>query len=240
MKKEEDPHPNLLPRAGEGVSAAGFNPSSARRRGWGLLLFFCLAAGACGSDYQPKVEAPERQAAASGGKTATAVFAGGCFWCTEADFEKVPGVTGVVSGYAGGTSANPTYEQVSAGGTGHYEAVRVSYDPARVSYEQLVDYFFHTVDPTDAGGQFCDRGESYRTAIFAADTEQSRIAAAEKAEAAATLAAPIATAILPAATFYPAEGYHQDYYKTNALKYRFYRSRCGRDARLREVWGGKS
>jgi peptide-methionine (S)-S-oxide reductase len=169
-----------------------------------------------------------------------AILAGGCFWCTEADFEKIPGVTAAVSGYTGGTTANPTYEQVSAGGTGHYEAVRIRYDPARVSYAQLIDYYFRTVDPLDGEGQFCDRGESYRTAVFAVDAEQLKLAEAEKAEAATALSAPIATRILPARTFYPAEDYHQDYYKKNKLKYRFYRSRCGRDARLAEVWGKKA
>lgn len=197
-----------------------------------------LALAACAPDYQPKLEesgaprttAPSRQ-------SETAIFAGGCFWCTEADFEKLPGVSAAVSGYTGGTTADPTYEQVSAGGTGHYEAVRITYDPALVSYEQLVDYFFRTVDPTDAGGQFCDRGESYRTAIFVSDEEERRTAEAEKAEADAALAAPVVTPILPASEFYEAEGYHQDYYKKNPLRYNFYRSRCGRDARLEEVWG---
>ncbi len=200
------------------------------------------ALSGCGSDYQPKLpEAMAQPAAAAPGQkapTATAIFAGGCFWCTEADFEKVPGVKAAVSGYTGGRTADPTYEQVSAGGTGHYESVRITYDPRQVSYGQLLDYYFRTVDPTDAGGQFCDRGESYRTAVFAADPEQLELAKAEKAETAKALAKPIATAILPAVRFYPAEGYHQDYYKKNALKYKYYRSRCGRDARLAEVWGG--
>jgi peptide-methionine (S)-S-oxide reductase len=195
----------------------------------------------CGSEYQPQVpktavKAPE----ATGAASEVAILAGGCFWCTEADFEKIPGVTAAVSGYTGGTTPNPTYEQVSAGGTGHYEAVRINYDPARVSYAQLVDYYFRTVDPLDGEGQFCDRGESYRTAVFAVDAEQLKLAEAEKAEAATALSAPIATRILPASTFYPAEDYHQDYYKKNKLKYRFYRSRCGRDARLAEVWGKKA
>jgi peptide-methionine (S)-S-oxide reductase len=205
-----------------------------------MRLAIALAAAAlagCGSDYQPKLPEGEREAAA--GKpaaAATAIFAGGCFWCTEADFEKVPGVKSAVSGYTGGTTANPTYEQVSAGGTGHYEAVKIRYDPARVSYAQLADYYFRTVDPLDAGGQFCDRGESYRTAIFALDEAQRKIAEAEKAEAEKALGQKIVTPVLPAATFHPAEAYHQDYYKKNSLKYGFYRSRCGRDARLKEVW----
>ena len=148
----------------------------------------------------------------------------------------MPGVLSAVSGYTGGTLRSPTYEQVSAGGTGHYEAVRVTYDPARVSYEQLTDYYFRTVDPTDAGGQFCDRGDSYRTAIFVAGPEQRRVAEAEKTEAAAALADEVVTPVLPAAPFYEAEAYHQDYYKKNPVRYRFYRTRCGRDARLEELW----
>jgi peptide-methionine (S)-S-oxide reductase len=167
---------------------------------------------------------------------AVAVFAGGCFWCTEADFDKMPGVLATTSGYTGGRVPEPTYEQVSAGGTGHIEAVQVVYDPRRISYAQLTERFFRTVDPLDDGGQFCDRGESYRTALFV--TPQQRGAAqAAKAQVAAQLKKPVATLILPAATFYPAEGYHQDYYKKNPVRYRYYRWRCGRDARLQEVWG---
>ena len=169
--------------------------------------------------------------------TDTAVFAGGCFWCTEADFEKVPGVLRAVSGYTGGTLAKPTYEQVSAGGTGHYEAVTVLYDPKRVSYAALVRHFFQTVDPGDAGGQFCDRGESYRTAIFAKNAEERKIAEAAKAEANRQLGGKVVTPVLAASRFYAAETYHQDYYKKNPVRYRYYRYRCGRDARLEEVWG---
>jgi len=169
--------------------------------------------------------------------TATAVFAGGCFWCTEADFDKMPGVISTTSGYTGGRLADPGYEQVSAGGTGHYEAVRVIYDPRRISYAQLVERFWPTIDPTDAGGQFCDRGESYRSAIFVTP-EQRPVAEASKARLAArgVLPAHVATPVLTAARFYPAEGYHQDYYKKNPIRYRFYRFNCGRDARLKEVW----
>ena len=203
-----------------------------------LLICLTAALAACAPDYQPDVpeSAAQPAAAKAAGPTATAVFAGGCFWCTEADFEKVPGVTGAVSGYTGGTTANPTYKQVSAGGTGHYEAVHITYDPARVSYEQLVDYYFRTVDPSDPGGQFCDRGESYRTAIFALDEAQRKAAEAEKAEVERALKRRIATPVLPASVFHPAEEYHQDYYKKNKLKYGFYRSRCGRDERLKQVW----
>ena len=170
-------------------------------------------------------------------KREVAVFAGGCFWCTEADFDKMPGVLSTVSGYTGGSRANPTYEQVSGGGTGHIEAVRVEYDPTKVTYATLARRFFRTIDPLDGGGQFCDRGAQYRSALFVAGAEQRRIAEAEKAGAAKALGKPVATLILPAARFYPAEGYHQNYYKKNPIRYRFYRFNCGRDARLGKVWG---
>ncbi len=170
-------------------------------------------------------------------KRAEAVFAGGCFWCTESDFDKIPGVLSTTSGYTGGKLLNPTYKQVSAGGTGHIEAVRVVYDPTKVSYATLATRFFRTIDPLDAGGQFCDRGYQYRSALFVADAGQRQIAAAAKAQAAARLKKPVATLLLPAAKFYPAEDYHQDYYKKNPVRYRFYRLTCGRDARLKKVWG---
>ena len=168
-----------------------------------------------------------------------AVFAGGCFWCTESDFDKMPGVLSTTSGYIGGKVRNPTYEQVSAGGTGHIEAVRVVYDPAKTNYVTLAARFIRTIDPLDAGGSFCDRGYGYRSAFFVANAEQRRVAQTLTARAAAVLKKPVATLVLPAATFYPAEGYHQDYYKKNPVRYRFYRANCGRDARLAEVWGGK-
>jgi peptide-methionine (S)-S-oxide reductase len=206
------------------------------------LPVLAAALAGCGSDYQPQVPEAAVQPTAAGvpGGTATAIVAGGCFWCTEADFEKVPGVKAAVSGYIGGRVANPSYEQVSAGGTGHYEAVRISYDPRRVSYAQLIDYYFRTVDPLDAHGQFCDKGESYRAAVFPVDAEQAKIAEKKKAETAGALSAEIATKVIPASRFYPAEDYHQDYYKKNKLKYNYYRSRCGRDARLAELWGSKT
>ena len=172
-------------------------------------------------------------------RQAAAVFAGGCFWCTEADFDKMPGVLSTTSGYIGGRVRNPTYEQVSAGGTGHLEAVRVVYDPARISYAALASRFMRTIDPLDAGGSFCDRGYGYRSAFFVATPEQRRVAEAVKARAAAQLGKPAATLVLPSATFYPAEAYHQDYYKKNPVRYRFYRYNCGRDARLAALWGGK-
>lgn len=170
---------------------------------------------------------------------AVAVVAGGCFWCTEADFDKLPGVLSTTSGYVGGKVANPTYEQVSAGNTGHIEAVRVVYDPGKVSYARLVQHLFRTVDPLDSGGQFCDRGYQYRSAIFVANPQQRSIAQAAKANTSKALGKPVATLILPAAKFYPAEGYHQDYYKKNPVRYRYYRWNCGRDQRLAKVWGDK-
>lgn len=178
-------------------------------------------------------------ARAETGKRAQAVFAGGCFWCTESDFDKIPGVISTTSGYTGGKLLDPTYKQVSAGGTGHIESVRVVYDPARVSYATLVERFFRTIDPVDAGGQFCDRGYQYRSAVFVANAGQRRVVEAVKAKVAASrkLPRPIATLVLPAAKFYPAEDYHQDYYKKNSIRYRFYRFNCGRDARLKKVWG---
>ncbi|HET9639296.1 MAG TPA: peptide-methionine (S)-S-oxide reductase MsrA [Allosphingosinicella sp.] len=181
--------------------------------------------------------APHPGVAAPRARLASAVFAGGCFWCTEADFDKIPGVVSTVSGYSGGKLANPTYEQVSAGGTGHIESVRIVYDPAKVSYQTLVARFFRTVDPLDSGGQFCDRGYQYRTAIFVANDGERRIAQATSARAAALLGKPVATLILPAARFYPAEGYHQDYYRKNPVRYKYYRWRCGREARLTQMWG---
>jgi peptide-methionine (S)-S-oxide reductase len=166
-----------------------------------------------------------------------AVFAGGCFWCVEADFDAVDGVVETLSGYTGGSVENPTYGDVTGGGTGHREAVRILYDPDRVSYETLADAFFRTIDPTDGGGQFCDRGPSYSTAIYAQNDEQRRIAEAAATGAAETLDAEIATEIAPAAPFWPAEDYHQDYYEKNPIQYRFYRATCGRDRRVRDLWG---
>jgi peptide methionine sulfoxide reductase msrA/msrB len=176
------------------------------------------------------------------GGNRTAFFAGGCFWCTEADFEKVPGVIEVVSGYTGGHTKNPTYEQTSAGGTGHVEAVRVTYDPARVSYGQLLTWFWRHVDPTDPGGQFVDRGDQYRSAIFYADEEQRRLAEASKETLAisAKFDKPIVTDILPLGEFYRAEEYHQDYYEKNPIRYKFYRFNSGRDQFLKKAWGEQS
>jgi peptide methionine sulfoxide reductase msrA/msrB len=171
-------------------------------------------------------------------KTAEAVFAGGCFWCTEADFEKVEGVIEAVSGYTGGRIANPTYQQVSAGGSGHVEAVKVVYDPSKISYERLLQVFWRHVNPTDGGGQFVDRGSQYRSAIFYANETERRLAEASKKEleAGGRFGGPIATDILPLGPFYPAEDDHQDYYRKNPLRYRFYRAGSGRDQFLEKIW----
>jgi peptide methionine sulfoxide reductase msrA/msrB len=171
-------------------------------------------------------------------KTQTAVFAGGCFWCTESDFEKVPGVIDAVSGYTGGTEPNPTYELVSAGGTGYVEAVQVIYDPARITYEQLLDAFWRHINPTDTGGQFVDRGSQYRSVIFYADEDQRRKAEASRTALAASgqFDRPIVTEIQPSGPFYKAEDYHQDYYKKNPARYRYYRWHSGRDQFLADTW----
>lgn len=175
--------------------------------------------------------------------------AGGCFWCVEADFEQVEGVKEAVSGFAGGTVANPTYKEVTRGGTGHYEAVQITFDPGIVSRETLLSLFFRSVDPTDAGGQFCDRGDAYRTAIFVSDAGEKALAQRVKAEAQKALGQTIVTPILKAGPFYPAEAYHQDYYlgerlvftrfglKRQSAAYKAYRKGCERDQRVRQLWG---
>jgi peptide-methionine (S)-S-oxide reductase len=179
----------------------------------------------------------------------TIVVAGGCFWCVEADFERVAGVSGAVSGFMGGTVANPTYRQVTRGGTGHLEAVEIAYDPAVLPLERLLDLFLRSIDPTDAGGQFCDRGESYTTAIFVGSAEERALAEAAIARAGRDLGQSIVTPVRDRSAFWPAEAYHQDYYlsqdviltrfgpRTKASAYRLYRDACGRDARVRELWG---
>jgi peptide-methionine (S)-S-oxide reductase len=170
--------------------------------------------------------------------TATAIFAGGCFWCMEKPFDELPGVISTTSGYTGGTVANPSYMQVSGGGTGHVEAVKVTYDPAQVSYDQLLTVFWHNVDPVDNRGQFCDKGSQYRSAIFYQDEQQAATAQASKQQLAATkFDQTIATEILSASTFYPAEDYHQNYYETHPVRYKLYRYACGRDQRLEALWG---
>jgi peptide-methionine (S)-S-oxide reductase len=188
-------------------------------------LAFCLVSSALALAAPPK--------------RATAIFAGGCFWCEETAFEEVPGVVAVISGYTGGHVANPTYEQVSAGVTGHAESVQVVYDPDKISYEKLLDIFWHNVDPLQANAQFCDHGNQYRSAIFYRDPAQQKAAEASKAklEEEPRFKGKIVTEIVPATTFYRAEEYHQDFYKKNPVRYYSYRTGCGRDARLKELWG---
>jgi peptide-methionine (S)-S-oxide reductase len=173
---------------------------------------------------------------------AVATFAGGCFWCMEPPYDKLPGVTATISGYTGGKKVNPTYQEVSSGATGHAEAVQVIYDPKKVSYEKLLDVFWHNVDPTVKDRQFCDSGNQYRTAIFYHDEAQRKAAEASRAalEKSKPFKEPLVTQIEMAGAFYPAEEYHQDYYKKNPVRYQIYRSGCGRDARLRELWGDKA
>ena len=179
----------------------------------------------------------------------TLTVAGGCFWCVEADFERVKGVKEAVSGFMGGTVENPTYKQVVKGGTGHYEVVQITFDPAVVSRDTILSMFFRSIDPTDAGGQFCDRGDSYRSAVFAASAAQKSAAQSAKADAQRDLGQTVVTPVLDAGAFYPAEAYHQDYYKGTKLiitrfgpkrqasAYKAYREACGRDARVKELWG---
>jgi peptide-methionine (S)-S-oxide reductase len=173
---------------------------------------------------------------------AVAIFAGGCFWCMEPPFDNTPGVISTTSGYTGGSAVNPTYHDVSSGTTGHAESVEVVYDPKVVSYEKLLDVYWHNVDPTVKDRQFCDAGTQYRTAIFYVDDAQKKAAEASKAELDKTkpFKEPIVTAIVMAGAFYPAEEYHQDYYMKNPVRYQIYRSGCGRDARLKELWGNKA
>ena len=185
-------------------------------------------------------------------KSEKAIVAGGCFWCVEADFESVPGISQVVSGYTGGSTTNPTYKDVTRGGTGHYEAVEITFDTAKISYAEVLAMFLRSVDVTDAGGQFCDRGKSYRTAIFVSDPAQKAAATAAVAEAKATLGQDVVTPVLATKAFWPAEDYHQDYYKSSDIvltragpkkkssAYKFYRESCGRDARVKALWGAEA
>lgn len=170
----------------------------------------------------------------------TALFAGGCFWSVESNFDSVAGVTATVSGFAGGHVPNPSYEQVVFTDTGHHEVVQIEYDPDVVSYDQLLTVFWHTTDPTDAGGQFCDRGHSYSTVIFALDDQQREIAEASKAALAADTGLDIVTEIADAAPFYPAEDYHQDFHINNPVRYQAYRLGCGRDVRIAQLWGDQA
>jgi peptide-methionine (S)-S-oxide reductase len=210
-----------------------------RRPPW-HIAFVILAAGILGG-----VWAGEGFAATQDGSPAApttleiATFAGGCFWCVESDFDSVPGVTRTVSGYTGGHVDNPSYKQVSSDTTGHREAVQIYYDPQRVTYADLLEIFWRSVDPTDAGGQFCDRGKSYTTAVFVNSARQRRLAEASKRtlQQSGLLSQPVVTSIESAGPFYTAENYHQDYYEKNPLRYRFYRFSCGRDDRIETLWG---
>jgi peptide-methionine (S)-S-oxide reductase len=202
----------------------------------GAALVACAMLGS-----QALAQQAKPQAAAGTAQTARAILAGGCFWCVESDFDKVPGVLSTTSGYIGGSTANPTYEQVVSKSTGHAEAVEIVFDPKQVSYEQLLAYFWRTIDPTTKDRQFCDAGTPYRTAIFAVDGAQ--LAAAKKSldelEKTKPFKDPIVTQIVMAGPFYKAEEYHQDYYKKNPVRYKYYRTSCGRDARLEQLWGKK-
>lgn len=197
-----------------------------------LLLVSCSTTVAA-SDKDP---APLPSA---GPGQAAAVFAGGCFWCLESDFDKLPGIVATTSGYIGGKTERPTYELVNTHTTGHTEAVHVVYDTSKLSYDQVVDYFFRHVDPTDAGGQFCDRGDTYRTGVFPLDEAQKKAAEAGKAKAQAALGKPVVTEVTLAGTFWPAEVYHQDYHTKNAAHYERYRRGCGRDRKVAELWTGR-
>jgi peptide-methionine (S)-S-oxide reductase len=178
-------------------------------------------------------------AAPSSGSTPTAkaTFAGGCFWCMEPPYDELEGVISTISGYTGGTKKNPTYEEVSAGTTGHAEAVQITYDPTKISYEKLLDVFWRNIDPLTANAQFCDSGSQYRSAIFYHDETQKNLAEASKKRLQSRFKQPIVTEIVRATEFYPAEDYHQDYYKKNPIRYKIYRYGCGRDQRLQTLWG---
>jgi peptide-methionine (S)-S-oxide reductase len=197
-----------------------------------LLLASCGQSNADTADVQRHPPRPRN--------AQTALFAGGCFWSAERDVEAIPGVVDAVSGFAGGTVANPSYERVVRGGTGHVEAIQVIYDPARISYAQLVRRFLRTIDPTDSGGQYCDRGPNYRTAIFALSPAQRRDALAAVAEANRILRGRVVTPVRGPSPFYAAEAYHQDYARRNPAAYARYRAGCGKDARLREIWGAQA
>ncbi|MCA1586214.1 MAG: peptide-methionine (S)-S-oxide reductase MsrA [Acidobacteria bacterium] len=192
------------------------------------VLATCLTLSAQGSAGQQ---------AGSGTQVAMATFAGGCFWCMEPPFDELDGVISTTSGYTGGRTKSPSYEQVSGGQTGHTEALQIAYDPAKVSYDKLLDVFWRNVDAVDGGGQFCDRGSQYRPAIFAHSEEQKRAAEVTKERIAAQLRQPVAVQIVEAGEFYTAEDYHQDYYKKNPVRYKFYKWNCGRDQRLEKLWG---
>lgn len=217
-----------MPRTQDPTSSSGRRPIRLRLvHACALIILAMSPALALGEE----AESPPAQ----GGATAT--FAGGCFWCMEPPFDELEGVISTTSGYTGGTLPDPSYRQVTSGSTGHTEAVQITYDPAEVTYEQLLEVFWQNVDPLDAGGQFCDRGSQYRTGIFTHDETQRRLAQQSKQDLGEHLERPIVTEIADAGPFYPAEDYHQNYYQENPVRYKFYRWNCGRDARLAELWG---
>ena len=200
-----------------------------------LSVFFLSLFVAVSTDDEGKAQTTTHQT------LETATFAGGCFWCMEPPFDKLDGVISTTSGYTGGQTKNPSYEEVSSGVTGHAESVQVVFDPAKISYAQLLDVFWHNIDPLTPDGQFCDHGRQYRTAIFYHSEEQKRLAEASKQalEQSGRFTQPIVTEIVPAGEFYKAEEYHQDYYLKNPIRYKFYRYNCGRDQRLEQLWGKK-
>jgi peptide-methionine (S)-S-oxide reductase len=201
-----------------------------------VIVAVALAVTACSAGDTATAEPPV-QSGPDSGRREVAVFAGGCFWSVEANFERMPGVVSVVSGFAGGRVANPTYDQVVRGGTGHLESVQVTYDPARISYRQLVDRFWLTIDPTDPDGQFCDQGAAYATAVFATASQRPIAEASRQAAVAAIGERRFVTPVLNAVRFWPAEAYHQDFARLNPVRYGGYARFCGREARLRAVWG---
>ena len=202
------------------------------------VMAFCIALGATALATAQQLD----MSPAPNAKRATAIFAGGCFWCMEPPFDKVDGVLSTISGYTSGTKINPTYAEVSAGKTGHTEALQIVYDPSKVTYEKLLRVFWRNHDPLTANAQFCDKGSQYRAGIYYSTSEERKLAEASKAaiEQSGRFKQPIVTEIVPATAFYPAEEYHQDYYLKNPLRYRYYRASCGRDRRLQELWGDEA
>jgi peptide-methionine (S)-S-oxide reductase len=198
-------------------------------------LGVCMAALATAAAITVRGETASKPTQA--GQQATAIFAGGCFWCMEPPFDAIDGVVSTTSGYTGGQTKNPTYEQVSEGRTGHTEAIRVAYDPSKITYEKLLEVFWRNIDPLDGGGQFCDRGPQYRAGIFYQSEDERRLAEQSKEKVAGRVSGRIATEITAAGPFYEAEAYHQDYYKKNPVRYKFYKWNCGRDQRLEKIWG---
>ena len=209
---------------------------------WKLIIVGALLAGTPLTGVPAPARPHRREGALVQSGTATATFAGGCFWCMEHPFDQLPGVISVTSGYTGGHTEHPSYEEVSAGGTGHAESVEIVYDATKVTYEQLLTVFWHNIDPLSRDAQFCDHGSQYRSAIFYHDSTQRRLAEESKRqlEMSGRFHQPIVTEIVAATAFYPAEDYHQHYYRKNPIRYNFYRWNCGRDRRLRELWGASA